>query len=1004
MADFRYESCVDEVFGANGVLSQKFEGYQPRPGQIQMAEAVLSAIKSQTHLIAEGPTGCHARGQGILMHDGTIRRVEEIVVGDKLMGPDSRPRTVLQLCRGREEMVDVVPVKGKPWRVNRSHILSLERTDRGNPTKDVCIRDWEEWSKTQKHLWKLFRVGVRSFGGTDERFQISPYHLGVLLGDGNMTVGSVGITKPGDEIEKVAHEIASQFGLRVRSTVNSSGCPTHFIVKVDDVVRRNPLISELRSLGLYGIKRKFIPGKYRCGSVEVRKQVLAGLLDTDGHLASANSFDFISKYRQLSEDVAFVARSLGLAAYITEKVCSAGPGHSDTYWRVHLSGDTECLPMRIKKAAPRQQIKSVLRTGFQIVPTGTVEDYFGFSLDGDQRYLLDDFTVTHNTGKSLSYLVPSIYYATEAKKTIVVATANIALQEQLVNKDLPLLQEILPVEFKYSLFKGKSNYLCEDSLEKFLGDAFAKQTDMFSSGGDGLSGASIEERKIVEWSKVTETGDKSDIGFDPHPSVWPKFSVGSDECKGRRCRHAARCHALRARDNAAASDIIVCNFHVLFANMKFMGAVLPPFDICVMDEAHEAADIARDFLGYRITAAGFNRFAKKLRKEFDGNEDGLSNQIIEHADSFFGDLAKYSRSKSYDIRIEESECVDYIDLAKTLDATRKFLSSKIREVDDKDRKATIEILQRRCAEYMQAVVDAMSLDDANMVHFIEAKADRCTLLGKPVNVSGLLRAAFFETTESVVMASATLSVDDSFDHAIDDIGIIDPDELIVESPFSGEQSLFVIPPKGFPLPNQDTWLEEMSREIANAIRAANGRTLCLFTSFRGLNFAFEHVERELKGSMGYEMPQLLKQGNGLSRSQLVDEFKKDTSSVLFGTRSFWAGVDVPGESLSLVTIDKLPFPSPGDPVLAAMQDILGKKTFFKCFVPRAIIQFKQGAGRLIRSVNDRGVILCLDRRLKEKGYGRQFLNSLPAMKLTSNTGMISEFLGTTPWGLEDIPF
>ena len=609
------------------------------------------------------------------------------------------------------------------------------------------------------------------------------------------------------------------------------------------------------------------------------------------------------------------------------------------------------------------------------------------------------------TGKSFAYLVPAIYHAVETSQHVVVATANIALQEQLVQKDLPFLKRVLPVNFEFCLFKGKNNYLCEDQLGNFLGEQ-GRQASLFKSGE--LSNATAEERKIVEWAKSTKTGDKSELPLLPHPATWSKFSVGADECKGKRCKSYNECHAVRARARASRSHIIVCNFHVLFANLKFMGALLPPFDICILDEAHEAADIARDFLGYQLTGSSVHRFAKKMEREFrdtHGIKD-LTGSLSGKSDEFFESLRKYANSKNYDVRIEEEECVPYMGVISAMEKAEKFMANMQREADGEDKKAGIENLRKRLKGYMSSIESAMELGDENVVHFIEAKDGRVKLSGKPINVAALLRKSFFTPVKSVVMTSATLSVDEGFDHVIDDIGIIDPDELIVESPFTGEQSLFVVPPKGFPLPNDGRWLDEMAAETANAIRAANGRTLCLFTSYRSLNHVRDYLRAQNLDC------QLLSQGDGYGRTELVQRFKDDTSSVLLGTRSFWAGVDVPGESLSLVTIDKLPFPSPGDPVLAAMQEILGKKTFFKCFVPRAIILFKQGAGRLIRSVNDRGVILCFDRRLKEKGYGKMFLNSLPEMPLSTDMEDIWQFLGCQPWGAapvnlspdEDIPF
>lgn len=356
-------------------------------------------------LLLVSRTGCHARGQGILMHDGSIRAVEDVTVGDRLMGPDSAPRTVLGLSRGRGRMVRIVPRKGRPFVVNEDHVLTLVRTSDGKVAGgglvDVTVKAWLGWSAKQKHLHKLVRTGVDFHDAEQRHRPIDPYFLGVLLGDGSIIRG-VSVCKPDEEIRQVVRAQAVRYGLDVR--VSGKGTSTSlFLTRGRTSGRANPVMEDLRRLGLYGLDggAKFVPLAYLTASRADRLELLAGLMDTDGTLSS-NGYDFISKSKRLAEDVAFLARSLGLAAYVVSCEKRAQTGNGGTYHRVSIYGDTHLIPCRLprKQAAPRQQKKSVLRTGFSVEPLPE-DDYYGFTLDGDGRFLLDDFTITHNTGKTV---------------------------------------------------------------------------------------------------------------------------------------------------------------------------------------------------------------------------------------------------------------------------------------------------------------------------------------------------------------------------------------------------------------------------------------------------------------------------------------------------------------------------------------------------------------------------------------------------------------------------
>ena len=583
------------------------------------------------------------------------------------------------------------------------------------------------------------------------------------------------------------------------------------------------------------------------------------------------------------------------------------------------------------------------------------------------------------TGKGLSYGVPAVWHAHHRQKQVVVATANIALQEQLVCNDLPLLSEVLPWKFSFALLKGRNNFLCKSRL---------RRSD--ENGGLCEVDDPEEDRQIEAtfyWAEDTVTGDVSELPFVPLPQVWSKFSVSADECLGGDCPFLSDCFAERTKAAAHAADIVVTNYHLLFAHLAVrretgQDLVLPPFDLLVCDEAHEAAEIARDFFGFTVserTVRGMDWRASEL------GDEALAERLRDEAGNLFAEIDDYARSPEYRCRLRRPGFVDASGLAGALRRLAS-LAQEVQEeadlgIEERSMARTTARLARATAVHLEEVAGQ---SDENKVYWIERDARGwIRLRAKPIDVSNLLREELFSATPSVTMVSATLTAGGSFGFVRRELGVPEGAlEVVAESPFDfGSQALLVVP-EGLPDPREPEFAQAVSTVLARVMDLCDGRTLGLFTSYKNLNAVYERVSGN-----GHRV---LRQGD-LPRTELARVFKEDVSSVLLGTESFWTGIDVPGEALTGLVIDKLPFPHPEDPVVSAICE-RDRQAFFTYMVPRAIIALRQGVGRLIRSRRDVGVVVLLDRRVAEMRYGRRFLQSLPRMMTTRKLDNIPRFL------------
>ena len=565
-------------------------------------------------------------------------------------------------------------------------------------------------------------------------------------------------------------------------------------------------------------------------------------------------------------------------------------------------------------------------------------------------------------GKSKAYGVPAAYLASQGKRVLVV-TASIALQEQLIKKDLPDLHRELGWDFTFALMKGKANYLCVEEARNV--------------NADGLTSVDLlQYRDIKSWSAKTKTGDKSELLIKPSDLVWGRFSTTSDACPGRKCRSFDACHAIKARDAAAQAGIVVTNYHMFFLNMAIGGNLLPAADVAILDEAHEATDIARDIFGFKISEWTFRRYERDAKKR-GASAEGL--MLREAASSFFARLLRFAQSGHYKSLLRWPAPLDCTELEEAVNAYASACAES-HHVDH----ALVAIGRLK---------EGLQVKDPNCVYWIEVKECRngfpasASLQAKYVNVGGVLEEKLWNSYDAVAAVSATLTTDGGFDYARRELGVPKTArELAVESPFAFDQQALLVLPEDLPEPNDPAFVNVAARRVIEVIEACGGRTLALFTSYRALNAIYEIVHKHFGSRF-----RILRQGDA-PPGRLAQLFKDDPRSVLLGTSSFWTGIDVPGEALTGLVIDRIPFGSPEDPVTIRLSESDPRGVFAKHTVPRSILTFRQGVGRLIRSQADVGTVVVLDKRLSTKGYGARFIKSLPTMARATSTAAIRPFL------------
>ncbi len=585
------------------------------------------------------------------------------------------------------------------------------------------------------------------------------------------------------------------------------------------------------------------------------------------------------------------------------------------------------------------------------------------------------------TGKTLAYLLPAIC----SGRRVVISTATKSLQEQLYQKDVPFLQKYFAPNLKVAVMKGRSNFLCKAKMHQMADQPMLRGMEEMDAF-----------RQIRDWTKFTETGDRAELTFLTDDSeLWPRLDARRETCTGQKCANFSECFVTQMHQRAKEADLIIVNHHLFFADLALkqddFGSILPEYSAVVFDEAHEIEDVASDYFGRQISNFRFEELARDadvaLRLLHLGTPSLLrrTQRIRERSRSFFDAFpardGKFPFTRAERAAFLEQHREAYDDLAQALKGLETEFAAVTQKPEDLLR------IARRSFELRQEMSFLFESNEGNFVYWFERRNKGVFLAATPIDVSQLLREKLFEQFDTVILTSATLTVGGRFDYIRQRLGLDHGKEKTLPPEFDyGEQALLYLPKK-MPDVRDPGFAGRAAEEILELLEASQGRAFCLFTSYSQMNDLYERIRTKI------DFPLLL-QGTA-PRSVLLERFKNTPGAVLFATASFWQGVDVPGDQLSCVIVDKLPFAVPSDPIVAARVKALqedGRNAFAEYQVPQAVLALKQGFGRLIRTKTDRGILALLDSRIQRMAYGKIFLESLPAYRKTQELTDVARFM------------
>ncbi|ALF18019.1 ATP-dependent DNA helicase [Fusobacterium animalis] len=655
--------------------------------------------------------------------------------------------------------------------------------------------------------------------------------------------------------------------------------------------------------------------------------------------------------------------------------------------------------------------------------------YIQDAINEDRKIIVEAGT---GTGKTLAYLIPSIKWAVTNKKKVIIATNTINLQEQLLLKDIPLAKSIIKDEFSYVLVKGRNNYVCKRLFNELV---LGKSID--------IETFSMEAREqieyILKWGNKTKTGDKAELPFEVYPDVWELVQSTTELCLGKKCPYRKECFYMKTRMEKMEADILISNHHIFFADLNVRAEtdfdseylILPRYDMVIFDEAHNVESVARSYFSVEVSKISFTRllnriYQKKNKKKKEKSalirvEDTVDEKNLEDSEQYIyllntlkeeisilqniGDEYFDEIRKIYETNTEApiKKSLNNFEMTKSrflenLREKKDIFQSKLADflnlmmsfnnVIDEEKDKNPEVINfNNHLKMFKAYIDSFkfinSFEDDNYIYWLDINSKRTNVIltATPLNIAQKLSTVLFDNLDRLVFASATIVVNGNFDYFKKSLGLDEEDciEAIIKSPFDYDEQMSVYIPSDIQdSENINAFVSDASKFILNILLKTNGKAFILFTSYTMLNQIYYSISKKLKDK-GFEV---FLHGDK-PRSQIIKEFKEAENPILFGTTSFWEGVDVQGENLSNVIITKLPFLVPTDPVVSAISKKIeedGGNSFKDFQLPEAIIKFKQGVGRLIRKKTDSGNIFILDNRILKKRYGSLFINALPSQK------------------------